>query len=157
MPGTSERIAEVPSCGENRARATSEICNCDWDLLERSKFGRRRPAGERKDKEFARAVFLKDLYRGDMLRPNRQYKVRGSCTTLMSNETKRAIGAGSPGQIVRVNGFDCGAKRNQQHTDCSEDGSSVFPQPRFGLQLEHSIQKMLRGFARAGEPTILTR
>ena len=87
---------------------------------------------------------MEDLYRGDMLRPNRQYKVRGSCNTLMSNETKRAVGEESPGQIVRVNNFDRGAKRNQQHTDCSED-PSVFPQSRFGLQLEHSIQKMLKG------------
>jgi hypothetical protein len=138
MPGTSELIAEVPSCGGNRARATSGICNGDWDRLDRSKFGRRRPAEERKDKEFARAVFLEDLYRGDMLRPNRQYKVRGSCNTLMSNETKRAIGVESPSQIVRVNNFDRGAKRNQQYTDRSED-PSVFPRARFGLRLEHSI------------------
>jgi hypothetical protein len=37
------------------------MCNGDWDLLDRSKYGRRRPTGERKDKEFARAVFLDDF------------------------------------------------------------------------------------------------
>lgn len=118
--------------------ATSGICNCDWDLLDRGEFGRRSPAGERKSKEFTRVVFLEDLYRGDMLLPNRQYKERGGCNTLMSNETKRAIRVGSPGQIVCVNNFDRSAKRNQQNTDCSED-PSVSPHARFGLRLEHSI------------------